>query len=568
MSHHGRRLLTGIATSVTLAATVFAGLVATAGPAAADSQICLPGILGLPPVCVPSLPINLPGGGLGTGFSTASPTTFANTDTADVVTITDPAAMIYSLLGGANVQIVGPGSATTDVINGSDTTIDTTAGTITSTLDLDDVEGLPADPGAYLMTISPVDTPGSPLPLDSVAVTVTADAPTPTAALTVQPGQTAAATVGTSATPFAGGDVVSFTDATDAVVTGLTLASPSVTATSITGTLTADSSVATGTYNLLVTDTDGQVGTCTGCVVVDNGPGPVSNLTATVTTSSGTTLTWTPPTTGPAVTGYTVDVSKLSPATKVDAGITVTQTGTTPSATVTGLEGGTKYFVSVAATSAGGPGAGASTSFLTPYASTLTLVANPGSTTVGNSITLSGQLETIVGSTHTPLASTSVAIYYKNGDAAKASKLTTVTTDASGDYTHTFSPTRSAAYVAYYPGAAGTATTPGNSSAFSNAGSATVAPIVTLTGKISRHGKTFKLRLRGTVTPNEHGHKIHIYRFIKGVPHKFGVVRLTGHSTYKFVAKGLPGGTYHLQARIGPHAGNLRAKSDKLTAKT
>ena len=160
-------------------------------------------------VPVPQLPIC--GSGLPSGPTTVvlSPTPAKNTVTAEVATITDPLEMIYHQLGGVELQLVGPGAGT-DVINGTGIAFDDTAGTITGTFDLAGGLGVPAGPGNYTLNIVPADAAVLPA-IEQLPVIITADPPTPQAALAVQPGKTVQALVGTSSVPFASGDTVSVT---------------------------------------------------------------------------------------------------------------------------------------------------------------------------------------------------------------------------------------------------------------------------------------------------------------------------------------------------------------------
>lgn len=235
-------------------AATLSGLVVAAPPAAADT--CLP-----PPlqtVCVPTLP-----GGGGTSTSTVSPTSVANTATAAAVTVTDSLAPLYQNSGGVAVALVGPGSATTDNIAGTSVAI--SGNTITAAFDLVDTNGFPADPGAYNLVITPADL-GGVLPTgvgpESIPMTVTAKPPAPAVTLTVAPGSSAAASITSTGDPFAKGDTVSTSNS------GITFNQPKVTPTAITGTVTVASSVAPGTYQLLVTDTSGQKGSASITVAV------------------------------------------------------------------------------------------------------------------------------------------------------------------------------------------------------------------------------------------------------------------------------------------------------------
>jgi hypothetical protein len=98
------------------------------------------------------------------------------------------------------------------------------------------------------------------------------------AAVTVKPGGTASVSVTTTGAPFAAGDALTISGPSSA---GLALSNSKVSADSITATLTASASAALGSDNLVVTDTSGQSGTCTGCVVVSNAAATKVSLTAT-----------------------------------------------------------------------------------------------------------------------------------------------------------------------------------------------------------------------------------------------------------------------------------------------
>jgi hypothetical protein len=421
------------------------------------------------------------GGGLPTGSSTASPTTFPNNATAQQVVITDPFEQLYNAGGGANVQLIGPDGGTTVINTTGDPVFDDTAGTITVTFDL--TKPTPAAPGGYELTISPKDPTGltsalgtlglpTTLPLDQVAVTIT------------------------KAT----------------------------------------------------------------------GPGPVTALTATPINGTTASLKWTAPTTtDPAVTGYAIIVSKTATATATDSGITVTQTGTATSASVAGLTAGTKYFVSVAAKSAGGNGPAAATNFTTPYPSTLTLVTNPSSAIVGGGkLELSGELDHTVNGTKTPLAGKTVGLLVKYTHATHSTKITTVTTDSNGKYDFTFTPAGGGQFVSAFLGDQATSTTPGDSYAVSNVVPVTDTPAVTLSGTSKKSGKKHEfLKLKGSVSPTEQGKKVFIFS-TGGSDQKIAKARVGGNGKYA-VKKRVKKGNYTLEARIKAHGALLAASSDSIT---
>ncbi len=281
----GPRTLRRNASLVTIVTAIVGTTLGLAATPAAASLLPIP----LPVTLCPPLPASvcdtLGGGGGGggtpslpTGVATAIPTSFSNTGTAQAVTITDPLGTIYSTLtSGVVVQLVGTGAAAAETVPGTVGTISGTSIPVTFNLDS---TGVPVSPGAYSMHITPANTSStglttllsglglSSLPVDTVNVTVTAGKPTPTAQLSLAPGGTVAASITTSTTPFAQGDAVSFTASDGSAVPGLSLQSPQLSATAITGQLSAGPSVTPGQYNVVVTDTSGQTGSCAGCVTV------------------------------------------------------------------------------------------------------------------------------------------------------------------------------------------------------------------------------------------------------------------------------------------------------------
>ena len=91
--------------------------------------------------------------------STVSPPSVANSATAQKLVITDSNTTVYSLGGGAVVALSGPGL--TSAIDGIGTTVDTTAGTVTTTFDLADAGkagSAPLGPGSYTLSLGPKAT--------------------------------------------------------------------------------------------------------------------------------------------------------------------------------------------------------------------------------------------------------------------------------------------------------------------------------------------------------------------------------------------------------------------------
>jgi hypothetical protein len=604
MSRSARRWIVACSVVTAVGSVVASGIAIAAAPASASNSHAvrsqpnaLPSLPGLPtlpplPIPTPTLPIPIPtptlpiptdpctvvpqlpicgGGGLPGGVSTVAlaPTPAKNTVTAEVATITDPLENIYHQLGGVELQLVGP-NAGTDVINGTGITFDDTAGTITGTFDLAGGLGVPAGPGNYTLNIVPSNNAAG-LAIEQLPVTVTADPPTPLAALAVQPGKTAQALVGTSLVPFASGDTVSVTGPGDAPVSGLTFTTQSVVASTISGKLQATSAVALGTYDLKVTDTANQVGTCTGCVVVTN-LGPVTNLKAAANTPSTAAVSFGPPAgSTSAVTGYSVVVSKIAGRLTSDTGITVHQTGTTPSATVTGLTAATKYFVTVAAKAGSASGVPATAAFFTPHPTRLTLATTRKHIKVGKQLTLIGQLTHKVGSASSGLRAQKVLLFAKIGKSRQPVKLATAKTDGSGKYRYAFKPTRTATYIAVFLGTKSTSSTSGDSLTFAVARPVAVKPTIVLRGHFKKHAGGSWLVLKGKVRPNQTGRKVIIERIVKGGVKKLGTAKLKGKSKrlskFTLVEKHLPSGTYRVRARIKATPSNTAAHSKPRTFK-
>ena len=97
-------------------------------------------------------------------------------------------------------------------------------------------------------------------------------------------------------------------------------------------------------------------------------PGSTSHLYATVA-SGASTVRWAAPTTGGAVSSYTVTASP--------GGRSATVSSTVRKATVTGLGNGTAYHFTVVAKNAGGSGPGATTGTVVPTASTRLTAVGP-----------------------------------------------------------------------------------------------------------------------------------------------------------------------------------------------
>ena len=279
-------LKTRLAIAVTGLAAVVAG-VATAGPATAAS----PRLTLCPPLPAPVCGI-LGGGGttLPTGVTTADPSSFVDTGTAQTVTLTDPLATIYSSLDtGATVELIGSGATAAESVSG--TAVAVTSTTVTATFDLDS-GAAPIGPGSYSIVTTPTtpttalgtllgDLGLTSLPLDSAAVTVTAVNPSPLTSVTVKPGASASASVSTTGAPFATGDTVSLTTSSGGAVSGLTASGTTVSADHISTTIKATSAVPLANYNLVVTDTAGDTGSCLNCVTVSDATATKLTMTAT-----------------------------------------------------------------------------------------------------------------------------------------------------------------------------------------------------------------------------------------------------------------------------------------------
>jgi hypothetical protein len=301
-------------------------------------------------------------------------------------------------------------------------------------------------------------------------------------------------------------------------------------------------------------------------VTASTGPGSVTALTATPLTGTTAKLSWTAPTTtSPVVTGYSVIVSKTTTATATDSGITVTQTGTTPSASVAGLTAGTKYYVTVAAKSADGNGPASVVNFTTPNATKLTLSATPAKPVGGEAITLAGQLRKD-GTTTAPLAGKTVGVFAKFAGASKYVLVGKgMTTAADGTYSEQYTPTKGGVYLAVFFGDAGSGGAPGDSVAVSNAVTEVPQPVLTLTGTGKAHGKHFTMHVKGKATPTEAGKKVVVYRTVHGTQTKFGKAQLSSKGKYSFVKKHLSAGVYKLRATLKSHFGNAPAFSTKFT---
>ncbi len=499
--------------------------------------------------------------GAAIGTATATPSSFANTVTAQVVAVTTTTpSLAYTL--GTSAQLVGPGTLK-DTYAGTNTSkaSGSSGSSFTTTFDLLTAAGLPAAPGTYTLDGCSLSCG---FPIDSGSVTVTGAPPVPGTVSTpvvVDPGGTATITI--PGTGFAKDETISIPRpggaAADATFTENNTTS---TATSLTGSLKVGSTVPAGVYDLRITDTSGQVGTCRGCLQVSgstSGPGPVKNLTATATSATTATVSWTAPTTGTAPTSYSVVVSKTSQTT-TDSGITVTVSGT--SASVSGLAGSTAYFVTVtpsAGTTAGTPSV---TSLQTPNPTALSLSASKASLVAGKSVTLSGVLVRAVGSNVQPLVGQTVTIAAKS-DSGHVSKVADVTTRSQGAYQIKIFPRTDATYGALFaggPGTNGVRDAPALSNAFP---SVSVAPLVVAAAQRTRLGKHATVHVLGTVTPNEAGRTVRLVRIDgTGRAHTIGRATLSPGSHFS-VRGNVPRtrGVYELQVRISRRLGNLAGQS-------
>lgn len=570
MSRFSRRLLVGLATAATLATATLGGIVATAAPAGAATHHVA--AADVPCVPIPIVGGCVPGTGPGSGGGGGGTTTCDGTVVLGVcvpgVTLpvgTGPSATCT----GTQVPILGiclpslPGG------------------------------GLPTDPGAECtLVLTTLGLPAAEVTAVCAALDETGGAPgLPTGTSSASPNtfpNNATAQQVVITDPFeqlysaAGGATVTLNGASTIATTGdpaLDDAAGTITATFD---LTKPTPAAPGAYTLTITPKDPTglttilaglglpslpLDTVPVTVTKATGPAAVTGLTATPINGTSAAVKWTAPTgTDPVVTGYSIIVSKTTTATATDSGITVTQTGTTTSASVSGLTAGTKYYVTVAAKSASGNGAAATTTFTTPYVSSLTLVTNPSSAIVGGGkLEMSGELDHMVSGAKTPLSGKTVGLLVKYTHATHSTKITTVTTDANGKYDFTFTPAGGGQFVAAFLGDAPTSTTPGDSYAVSNIATVTDTPAVTLSGTSKKSGKKHEfLKLKGTVSPNEQGKKVFIFSTGGGADQKIGKARLGSNGKYA-LKKRVKKGNYTLEARVKAHGALLAASSNSIT---
>jgi hypothetical protein len=240
------------------------------------------------PLCslLPALCAILPIGGtsgltLPAGLSSTSPTSVTTADAENPVEllVTDPRAAVYNTAGGVSVTLTGPTSSAAQTTYTGE--VNSVAGDVVDTTFNLSTNDLPAAPGDYTVNVGVASSSGltsllsllglSQLPLDTATFTIGSAQPTPNAALSVPAGGSVPATISTlTSVLFALGDVATITEpgSTTEAVPGLSLSGLSLTASSITGTLTAASDVPAGHYDLVVSDLLGQLGICSGCITV------------------------------------------------------------------------------------------------------------------------------------------------------------------------------------------------------------------------------------------------------------------------------------------------------------
>jgi hypothetical protein len=500
----------------------------------------------------------------GLGTATADPASFANTVTAQKVTVTTsvPSSLF---LGGASIQLKGPGKGA-DAYTGTGTAAATGgSGSFTTTFNLVTAAGLPAGPGTYALNANAFGS----LTLASGTVTITGAAPAPnavTSPLAVAAGGNTAVTI--PGKGFAKDESLSIARpggaATDVTFTENNTTS---TATSLAGTLAVGAAVPAGVYDVKITDSAGQVGICRSCLQVTSGtatgPGPVGGLTATPTSANTATVSWNAPTTGTTATSYSVVVSTTS-ATTTDTGVTVTVDSSTRSATVTGLKGTTTYFVAVRASDGTNTGPPATTELDTPNPSALSLQASHTSVVAGKQVKLSGLLVHSVGTNPaSPLAGQQVVIAARS-DTGKTTTVATVTTKSNGTYSFLIFPKTDAAYGAFYSGSNGGAGGVPDAPAASNAfPKVMVAPLVVAAARHTTLTKHAKVTVHGTITPNESGRTVRLVRIDgTGKTHRVGSATLSAGSHFTITGR-IPTtrGVYSLRALIGPRVGNVAGES-------
>jgi hypothetical protein len=505
--------------------------------------------------------------------STVAPGSVPNSATAQKLTITDSLTALYG--AAPIVQLTGPGLA--KAIDGTKTAGSNS--TITATFDLADggtTGGAPLGPGAYTLTVGDAVTILT--SLDTIPLAITGPAPDPAgnslAIETTGEEKTAVITSAADST-FATGDAVSFTDGTNTAVSGLTFTPSAITAKSLTGDFKA-SGAAVGTYNLVVTDTSGQKGICTDCVTVSAGPTAVQTLTATTTGPDTAALTWDPPADESAATfnGYDVVVSATSGASTTDSGIVVTQTAPTTDnahptgATVTGLTTGTTYYVSVTASDNLGTSPAATTSFASPFATSVTFDASVPQVVYGGKVTVSGLLLRTTASGDQAIGHATVYIVAKHNK-SKAQVFRQLTTNGTGNFSTTFTPGKNATYAAYYGGKVSTAGHPGDVAAFSLGENINVAPKVTITSESKKSYHLGAFTLKGKVAPGARGQKVYLVLVDSLGNHKnLAYVTVGKGSTFKFHEAVLrKKGSYHVEVQIPAHGDFAAGKSKPVTLK-
>jgi hypothetical protein len=499
----------------------------------------------------------------------------ANTATAGAETISSSNASTVFALGAAT-RLTGPGSLT-ETYDGTGNVV-TPVGAIctpqlpplppiciggTSSIAASfnlDPTGLPAAPGVYAL-IDCVTTCAVPSLIgDSTTVTVTGDAPTPAAnvpLMSITQGTSGAVDI--PGTGFAKDEQLSVEGIAANKLT-FTENNGTSSATDLKGTLAVDLTVPAGVYDMIVTDTAGQTGTCVQCLHVagvgtpPGAPAPVTNLDAHATGSTTGTASWTA--SDGATDPYTAYTSATG-AGQDDPGVTTTVDGT--SATITGLTADTQYTITVTPHNASGAGDPATKTFTTGKPTHLAIQADATSITIGDSVNFSGLLT----EGNDGLANQTVYLAAKP-TTGKAFIVKSAVTTNSGGFSTSLKPKINAKFFAYYPG------NPDQGSDAALSGltpKVKVAPIVKAKAKSATSSRTKPLVVKGKVKPNEAGRKV-ILATVNGagIRHRIATTTLDSKAHFRFAsARPSKKGTYTLVVLIHHSPTNAKGVSPQFT---
>jgi hypothetical protein len=495
-----------------------------------------------------------------------TPASVANTQTGvsvSVVTSTQPTLLLAPM-----VELKGPGAGT-DTYDGTNTTVagvpahcvpvvTCTGSKVTSTFDLD-VANLPAGPGTYTLSVCTVScaVPSS----DTTSLTVTGDPPAPVGtASPVVVGTTGSTSVAMLGTGFAKGDTVVATGAS-----GVSFApsSPQGTATELDGTITTSGAPA-GIYDLMVTDTAGQTGTCGSCLIIQAPSVTNPTLTAVDPATVSTDRTDPVSLTGTGfANGMTVTLSNSTAATgPVDS----TLTSATAAAFMLPADvaaGG--YDVTLTNPDTGTvTKAGGLTVQPPPTPTTLTLGASSKKVAYGDAVTLSGDLtESGEGMAKQPVD------LFAKPDTGHTTLLTTLKTDATGHYVFDARPAANTTYYTYFPGNSGEGASAGDKASVSDtAPRVKVAPVVIAKAKTpSVHTKP--LVVSGHVRPVAAGRSVYLV-VVKfgGHKHLISTTTVKPNSHFRFKsAQPTRRGRFTIEVLIHHSPGMAKAASAPLTVK-